>query len=176
MYSVVFSSKTGNTRGLAERILKTLPEEECAFIGEARADGISAASYADVIFAGFWTDKGTCSENMQEFLAGLENKKVVLFGTAGFGGSDEYYQQILERVKGYLSPSCEVLGTYMCAGRMPIGVLKRYEAMLLKEPENAQAKMMVDNYHKASAHPNREDEKRLEALVKQIYESQKGES
>lgn len=176
MYSVVFSSKTGNTRGLAEKILEALPEEECAFIGEAREDGIASASYADVIFAGFWTDKGTCSRGMQEFLTGLENKKIVLFGTAGFGGSEEYYNKIMESVKTFLPSDCEVLGTYMCPGKMPIGVLKRYDAMLLENPENQQAKMMVENYHNAASHPDREDEKKLKELVKSIYSAVKGEN
>ena len=46
-------------------------------------------SGADVIFVGFWCDKGSCSPVVQHFLQGLAGKRVFLFGTCGFGESDE---------------------------------------------------------------------------------------
>lgn len=36
------------------------------------------------------------------YLHQLENKKVFLFGTVGFGGESSYFDQILERVKRIL--------------------------------------------------------------------------
>lgn len=169
MYEIVFNSETGNTRQLAEVILKALPEEKCVFIGEIGETALDFSERADIVFAGFWTDKGTCSEKMKTYLAGLENKKVFLFGTAGFGGSEAYFDQILDRVKPFLPESAMVIGSYMCCGKMPLGVLKRYEAMLTENPENAQAKMMVENYHHAASHPDLEDEKQLTELVQKVY-------
>ena len=69
---------------------------------------------ADMGLVGFWTDKGTCDESTAQFLQQLENKQVFLFGTAGFGGSAEFFQQILNRVMQNLAPSNVVLGTWMC--------------------------------------------------------------
>lgn len=53
------------------------------------------AGEADVVFVGFWCDKGSCSPAVQHFLQGLAGKRVFLFGTCGFGESDEYFAQIL---------------------------------------------------------------------------------
>ena len=92
-YAICYSSRTGNTGKLAEAIRQTLPTLDCVYCGAPHV----AANSADVIFAGFWTDKGICDSQMGEFLQTLENKKVFLFGTAGFGGSAAYFTQILER-------------------------------------------------------------------------------
>ena len=47
-YSVVYSSKTGNTKALAEHIKNILPSGECEYFGEADKKALDA----DMIFAG----------------------------------------------------------------------------------------------------------------------------
>lgn len=68
------------------------------------------ASEADVVFVGFWCDKGSCSPAVQHFLQGLAGKRVFLFGTCGFGESDEYFAQILDRVRTYLPAEAQYIG------------------------------------------------------------------
>lgn len=159
-YSIVFCSKTGNTQLLAEKIKETL-DGECMCFGEPTVDAVAA----DIIFAGSWTDKGTCDERMKEFLAGLENKKVFLFGTAGFGGKEAYFNQILGRVKENLKQSNQVVGTYMCQGKMPMGVRARYEKMSIENPEDKKFDGMIANFDKALSHPDQND---LDALVTEV--------
>ena len=86
-YAVVFTSKTGNTRHLAEEIRKQLGEEECGYFGAPDA----AALAVDMVFAGFWTDRGSCDGEMAAFLESLTTQKLFLFGTAGFGGDPAYF-------------------------------------------------------------------------------------
>lgn len=54
---------------------------------------------AEMIYVGFWTDKGMADQACLELLGRLRNKKIFLFGTAGFGGSEAYYQKILANVR-----------------------------------------------------------------------------
>lgn len=75
-----------------------------------------AATRADLIFAGSWTDKGACNEEMAAFLAGLSGKKVALFGTAGFGGSREYFDTVLARMAKVLPADCEMAGGFCARG------------------------------------------------------------
>lgn len=75
-----------------------------------------AATRADLIFAGSWTDKGACNEEMAAFLAGLSGKKVALFGTAGFGGSREYFDTVLARMAKVLPADCEMAGAFCARG------------------------------------------------------------
>lgn len=128
------------------------------------------ASEADVVFVGFWCDKGSCSPAVQHFLQGLVGKRVFLFGTCGFGESDEYFAQILDRVRTYLPADAQYIGGAMCQGKMGMGVKRRYEGMLEKDPENAQARMLIDNWNKAQSHPNEDDVSRIAAAAKEALE------
>ena len=148
--------------------------------GEAVENGQSAnaaastlatqASEADVVFVGFWCDKGSCSPAAQHFLQGLVGKRVFLFGTCGFGESDEYFAQILDRVRAYLPADAQYIGGAMCQGKMGMSVKRRYEGMLEKDPENAQARMLIDNWNKAQSHPNEDDFSRIAAAAKEALE------
>ena len=128
------------------------------------------ASEADVVFVGFWCDKGSCSPAVQHFLQGLAGKRVFLFGTCGFGESDEYFAQILDRVRTYLPADAQYIGGAMCQGKMGMGVKRRYEGMLEKDPENAQARMLIGNWNKAQSHPNEDDVSRIAAAAKEALE------
>ena len=152
-YSIVYSSKTGNTRQLAEAIERQLPAGDLLYCGAPDA----AALQADVLFVGFWTDKGTCDETVAQLLKQAEGKTVYLFGTAGFGQSQQYFDQILTRVRENLPAGAVYGGGYMCQGRMPQAVRSRYEAMQVKEPENARYKMLIENFDAALAHPDTND-------------------
>lgn len=127
-------------------------------------------SEADVVFVGFWCDKGSCGPAVQHFLQGLVGKRVFLFGTCGFGESDEYFAQILDRVRAYLPADAQYIGGAMCQGKMGMGVKRRYEGMLEKDPENAQARMLIDNWNKAQSHPNEDDVSRIAAAAKEALE------
>lgn len=128
------------------------------------------ASEADVVFVGFWCDKGSCNPAVQHFLQGLAGKRVFLFGTCGFGESDEYFAQILDRVRAYLPADAQYIGGAMCQGKMGMGVKRRYEGMLEKDHENAQARMLIDNWSKAQSHPNEDDVSRIAAAAKEALE------
>ena len=119
-YAVIYDSPSGNTKRLADEIKEYMDEqngspEECIFFGEPEPDDrkTERISGAEIVFAGFWTDKGDCSEKMKGFLESLHGRKVFLFGTAGFGGSEEYFSRILERVESHLASDNMVTGKYI---------------------------------------------------------------
>lgn len=90
-YSILFCSLTGNTKKLADAIYETLPKDKCDYFGT----NDSQVPQSDVCYIGFWTDKGNADQKTLELLSKLKNKKIFLFGTAGFGGSDAYFEKIL---------------------------------------------------------------------------------
>ncbi len=149
--SIVFNSNTGNTRMLAEAIDVALGENT-----------------TEILFVGFWTDKGTADTKTLEFLKSCQNKKIFLFGTCGFGGSTEYYEQIIERVKANLDASNEVIGWYMCQGKMPQTVRVRYVAMKAAPNCPPNIDELIDNFDKALLHPDDEDLEKLTIVVQEI--------
>lgn len=156
-YSIVYSSRTGNTALLAQTIRDTLPAGDCVYFGAPDAKALAA----DTIYAGFWTDKGTCDEQIAQFLQSLSGQKVFLFGTAGFGGAPAYFEQILNRVRENLPETTELIGSYMCQGKMPAAVRARYEAM----EDNPRRAAMIENFDRALSHPDAQD---LDALANAV--------
>ena len=156
-YAIVYSSVTGNTALLAQAIRETLPWETCCYFGAPDPQALSA----ERIYVGFWTDRGTCDAATAQFLRQLTRQEVFLFGTAGFGGDSAYFQRILERAEENLGPEVRVVGTYMCQGKMPPAVRRRYQAM-----ENGTRKTaMLQNFDRAASHPDQEDLARLQAAL-----------
>ena len=94
-YAIVFSSKTGNTRLLADTLRASLPQNECTYFGAPAPEALEA----ETLYIGFWTDKGHADDTLTAFLQTLKGKRIFLFGTAGFGGSAEYFEQILQRCR-----------------------------------------------------------------------------
>ena len=156
-YAIVYTSLTGNTARLAQALRDALPAGDCLYFGAPDA----AALAADTVYAGFWTDKGSCDAPMAAFLQTLTGQKVFLFGTAGFGGAQAYFDQILARVRGNLAPGVTVLGGWMCQGRMPQSVRDRYAAM----DESPRRTAMLENFDRALTHPDEADLAALCAAV-----------
>ena len=164
-YSIIFSSLTGNTKKLADTIRAVLPAEDCDYFGAPKAEEL----HSEILYIGFWTDKGNADSATLELLSKLRDKKVFLFGTAGFGGSEAYFQKILEHVKHSVGPSNSVFGEYMCQGKMPMTVRQQYEKMLQQPNHAPNLEMLIDNFDKALAHPDAAD---LDQLRKKAAEVQ----
>lgn len=165
-YAIVYSSHTGNTKMIAEAISKTFTKEECLYFGEPNYE---KTKDADVIFIGFWTDKGSCPSNLLDYFSLLHNKQIVLFGTCGFGGSEEYYDMILQRVSALLEDDCTYVDGFMCQGKMPIEIRERYEMKMAEDPKKMQ--QMMDNFDQASMHPNEDDIRKAFAFAQIIKRS-----
>lgn len=156
-YAIVYSSKTGNTRLLAETLRDTLSADDCLYFGTPS----DAALRAERIYVGFWTDKGTCDTDTTAFLSRVTTQEVFLFGTAGFGGAPEYFDKILSAARQSLPDGATVCGSYMCQGKMPAAVRTRYEAM-----ENSPRRQaMLDNFDAALSHPDAADLEHLREMA-----------
>ena len=161
-YAIVFSSKTGNTKLLADTLHTCLPQESCCYFGTPDP----AALEADELYVGFWTDKGTADESTSDFLKQLHGKNIFLFGTAGFGGSEEYFSKILKKVERSLDRSNTVFGCYMCQGKMPLSVRQRYEGMKKQPIHLPNLDALIENFDNALSHPDADDLERLKQAVK----------
>lgn len=160
-YAIVYSSKTGNTKVLANAVQNALPQSDCVYFGHPD----DAALLAERLYIGFWTDKGGCDAVTGDFLAKVKGKEVFLFGTAGFGGADSYFEKILKKVSSELDDSNMLLGTYMCQGKMPMSVRERYENMLEAHAPVPNLNEMIENFDRALSHPNQTDLEQLKNAV-----------
>ena len=121
-----------------------------------------------MLYIGFWTDKGNADQAAIQLLQKLKNKKVFLFGTAGFGGSEAYFRKILERVRQSLDASNTVVGEYMCQGRMPQAVRERYVKMKEQPEPMKNLDALIENFDRALSHPDAEDLEKLKNMIVQL--------
>ena len=160
-YSILFCSLTGNTKKLADAIYETLPKDKCDYFGT----NDSQVPQSDVCYIGFWTDKGNADQKTLELLSKLKNKKIFLFGTAGFGVDEAYYRRILTNVKQSIDSSNTVIGEYMCQGKMPMAVRDHY-VKLKEQPEYpANLDVLIENFERALSHPDKDDLDKLRNIV-----------
>ena len=78
-YSIIFSSVTGNTKLLADALRETLPKDACDYFGTSE----NAPTDSQLLYVGFWTDKGNADSATLALLQKLRNKKLFLFGKIG---------------------------------------------------------------------------------------------
>lgn len=174
-YAILYDSHSGNTANVAQTIRRTLPEAEClCFYSTIEAlKHPEKFAEADLIFYGFWTDRGSCPEQSQKVMALLPATKVALFGTAGFGMSNDYFKQILDRVAQNLPQGATLTGTFMCAGKMPLSVQEQYLPLLHDPAMKDRAEMMLKNFDMVKGHPTTEELDAAAAFAQKQYDAAK---
>lgn len=151
--AIVCESLTGNTAMLAEALRSHLQVENLHVQTPAQADPDSS----DIFFIGSWTDKGDCAPATAALLETLRQKDVFLFGTCGFGGSEAYFDTVYRRFADHISPDNQIIGHYICQGKMPESVLSRFAAMKAANPESSRWDESIENYNNGLHHPNGKD-------------------
>lgn len=157
-YFLTYNSQTGNTAILANIIQEYLSSYNQYFN--------TSLEDCDLLCIGFWCDKGTSDQETSEFLKDIHNKKIFLFGTAGFGDNDEYFDNILNRVQSHIDNSNKIVGSFMCQGKMPQSVRDRYIHMAESNLERFEP--LIENFDKALYHPNEDDIIHLQQTLKDI--------
>lgn len=162
--AIIYKSVTGNTKLLAEEIQKNL-NNEIIYIG-APQENIDA----DLYFIGSWTFKGECVKEIADYLKTIHNKKIAYFGTCGFGGSISYYETIFKRVESNIDESNELLGYFICQGKMPLTVKQKYIEMIKANPEDKNLQVSIKNFDEALNHPDESDLRELKKWLESIIQ------
>ena len=120
------------------------------------------------MFVGFWTDQGSADMECKHFLAELNNKKIFIFGTCGFGMDATYFDKIINSTLPSINSSNEVIGSFMCQGKMRQSVLDRYEKLKASNTNVPNIDMLIDNFNKALSHPDANDLSNLEKKIETL--------
>ena len=143
-YSILFSSLTGNTKKLADAIHETLPEDGCEYFGAIKTPVPSS----ELLYIGFWTDKGNADNETLTLLSTLKNRR------------------ILGQVRQSIDPSNTIIGEYMCQGKMPQSVRERYMKMKENPEHPANLDALIKNFDCALSHPDSDDLEKLRNLCR----------
>ena len=148
---LLYSSKTGNTAKVA------------AAIGEALAvtpvkveENPSPEGY-DLIIAGFWVDRGTADAKMKAYLEKLTNKRVAIFATLGAEADSEHARKCLENGAALLGEGCEVVGQFICQGKVAEEMIEMMKKMFPEGHPHAMTPERLARIERAASHPDAED-------------------
>lgn len=112
---VIYSSLSGRTKKLAERIYEGLQIAEKSL--HDLADGEPALD-GDVLLLGYWVDKGGPNAVMAEFMKKVNGKTVGVFCTLGYYADSAHGQGALNAGVGLLKDNNRILGGYVCNGAL----------------------------------------------------------
>ncbi len=161
---VTYSSKTGNTKAVAEAIAEEVAEADLI----PMRDNPSCADY-DCIICGYWVDKGIPNAEAKTFIESLENKKVVLFGTLGAYPDGEHAQKCKDKAVELLDGKGNtLLGSWICMGKVDPKLLEMMAAKYGDaHPQTDERKARIEEGNK---HPNEEDFVNAKAFVRECLE------
>lgn len=163
-YLVLYQSESGNTKKIAATIFSHLPGNSKDLIDITTDKTIPEAQ---VYFIGFCVHQGTCSMIVSDFLSGLSGKRIALFGTCGAGDSPEYYRAIEHSANAWIETDNDYLGAFICQGKMPQRVRRKYESM--RNAENcAMMDKFIRNFDVALTHPDSLDQEHAKVFVNKI--------
>ncbi|MCK5193497.1 MAG: flavodoxin family protein [Desulfobulbaceae bacterium] len=120
---LVYSSKTGNTKKLAEAIHDSLTGEKEIFSVENAPD----PDGYDLIAVAFWFQAGKPDPKSQEYLAKITNQKVILAATHGAAKNSALAQNGMKFAQGII-PDAQVVATYSCQGKVNPEFMKKAAA------------------------------------------------
>jgi flavodoxin len=148
---IVYSSRTGNTRKIAEAILTVMPEGTALFPVENAPD----PSDYDFVALGFWVDKGAPDCAMLKYMGQIREKNVGLFATLGAWPNSEHALDCMKKATNLLSGS-RVLGTFICQGKIDPELLATMEKMGKNSP-HPMTEERKTRIAEAAKHPNEAD-------------------
>lgn len=146
---VVYSSKSGNTKRVAEAVARGLGEDTVL------ATPADAPDYRDFDFVavGFWIEKERPNFEVQKYLRRLKGKKVGVFFTLGADSASDHAQICLENVKPFFEEN-EVLGYFMCQGKIDPARVKWVRQM---PPSEMLSTEHPAHWDRAALHPDVDD-------------------
>ena len=164
---VIYSSLTGNTKQVAETITTVLPAgTPCVSMKELPSD---IASY-NLVFVGFWVDKGTANKEARDVLGTLHNPHIALFATAGVPPHMEHAKQSLINAAACLPEGVVPVDTFICQGKVDPKVIEMMYKMFPKGHSHGQSADRDARHKQAAVHPNEDDCKAVRQFAKHVLD------
>jgi flavodoxin len=151
---IVYSSKTGNTRKLAEGIFRGL-----SGAGELRLAAVEEnpdPAGADWILIGFWADRGWGDQKTLDYLRSLEGRRIGFFGTLGAYPDSAHAQDIRQRIQEAGAEKNMVLGCFLCQGKIDPALTEKFKNLPPDNP-HAMNEERLKRHAEAAKHPDEAD-------------------
>ena len=159
---VAYSSITGNTEKIGKSIAEALPNSECVKLPTEK----KAEDY-DLVFCGFWCDKGVPDNDWKQFYESTGTVPVAVFGTLGGDPHNEGGMRFLQKVKNEIhKPS--LLDLRLWQGKVDPKIIEIMTRMSGK-PMTEERRLRLEE---ANKHPDSKDLREAAQWAFEIFKSQ----
>lgn len=162
---VIYSTITGNTKLVCERIYNILNVEK-KLIDVKEIESIKLDNYSDIII-GFWCDKGTMDKNSLEFLNKLKNKNLYFLGTLGARPESEHGKSVFINAKELCKKENNFVDGLLIWGRVSEAVQNRIKQFPADHPHGPTSERLA-RWKEASTHPDEDDLKKAEEFFSKL--------
>ncbi|WP_310605589.1 flavodoxin family protein [Anaerosporobacter sp.] len=149
---VTYSSKTGNTKKLAEGIFAGIEVEEKVIMPMSEVTNIDEF---DTVLVGYWVDKAAPNAEAAKFMESLSGKKVGIFATLAFWPDSDHAWQSLCNGEAIVKENNTVIGKYICQGKLDEKIIAMFEKMPADNPhavtEEKRKRYEISKNHPTSA-------------------------
>lgn len=151
---VTYSSLTGNTKMVAEKIFEIIDGEK-EIISLNQIQNINIENFNRII-VGFWVDKGNADKRTKEFIKKISGKEIAYFGTLGANPMSKHGNDVRERVSNLCSEKNKFLGGFLCRGKIDPKLVEKMGKFPLKliHPLTPERLQRIED---AKFHPNEKD-------------------
>lgn len=150
---VTYSSKTGNTKTLAEGIYEGLPMEDKVIVPMKE---VCSLDEFDIVLVGYWVDKAGPNEEAKNFLSSIKNKKVGLFATLAYWADTDHAWNSLVNGEALIKDNNTVIAKYICQGKLSDKIIAMFEKLPSDNP-HAVNEEKRKRYEIAKRHPSQVD-------------------
>lgn len=149
---IVYSSRTGNTKKVAEAIMKVMPEGTlCCPVEQA-----PAPEAYDFIAVGFWADRENADAKAKAYMERIKGKRTALFATMGADPNSPHARMTMQNAQALLEQENTVTATFICQGRIDPAVTERLRKLPAGHP-HAMTPDRLARHEEAASHPDETD-------------------
>ena len=150
---ITYSSKTGNTKKLAEGIYKYINKNDQLDLDIKPIDEVENIENYEAILIGYWVDKGGPNKEAALFMEKISNKKVGIFATLGAYPDSKHAFESLVAGENLLKENNEVIGKYICQGAISPQLIEHFKT-LSADSHHSLSEEKLRRYKIAELHPN----------------------
>ena len=158
--AVIYSSRTGNTKKVAEHLAKALGAS-CHSIKDTSAVPVDAT-----LCIGTWIDRGMADAAARRYIARLRGRRVFLYGTLGADPRSAHAEKCLSSIRALLDSSNELLGAILVQGAIDPMLIEMFKS-LPKDNVHAFTEESAARYAAAASHPDENDFAQVIAAAKE---------
>lgn len=159
---ITYSSKTGNTKKVAEAIKSSLKDAHLEPI-----ENITNIDDYNLIIVGGWIDRATFDSKTLNFIKTISNKKVGYFFTLGACPTSDHAKDCVNNIKNlFLENNNTIVANYFCQGAIDPKLIS-WMSTLPEDHKMYPNKERKQRWEDAASHPDNNDlENSKKAFIK----------